>query len=378
MQILVADESKGVRSLTCGILRQTRFAADTVREAEAGDQFTSWVHMRPAGPAIVVADWDLPGMNGSALMDCLEDLSLVEEIGVLFCVNRGQVPLAEEAVRRGARGFVVRPFSEDELRVKLDSAVPVQATPSDVLREIVTNVRAQEGLPTLLSLPSAVISELFAAATRVHTLAGETLIWPGQQVESLSFITAGEVDVLGAGSTAPDVRGTGDCFAERAFICGEPARVTVVARTAVDIVQVSKVRLVELARRRGSVRTFLGALLERPEQAAVPEIELNGSLESLPFEDLVQFLHSGRKTGLLLVERGDVQGVLYLSQGEAHDAQAAGKFGEDAFFEMSGWTGGRFEFRCCESAGERTLERPTMRLLMDAFARKSLPEPMAG
>jgi len=377
MQILVADESRAVRAITRSALQQTRFGADAVRDAEAGDQVLSWIHTRPAGTSLVIADWDLPGMNGFALMDRLEELRIVDEVGVLFCVNKLQLPLAEAAVQRGAAGYIVRPFSDEDLRAKVE-AIPVRdaaicsVVPSDVLRDIVTSVRARQDLPTLLSLPSSIISELFAVSTRIHAIAGETLVWPGQQVGGLSFITAGEVEVCPANQDATYSRGTGDCFAERAFVCGEPARMTVKARTTVDVVQVPKVRMVELARRHAAVRSFLSALLEQPVPVAEPDCELTGTLESLPFADLLQFLNATRKTGLLLLEGDAGQGVLYFSQGEAHDAQAGEFSGEEAFFAMSGWSRARFEFRSGESSGDRTLERPTMQLLMAAYAGSSV------
>ncbi|HLY72873.1 MAG TPA: response regulator, partial [Planctomycetota bacterium] len=166
MQILVADESRAVRAITRSALERTRPGADTIGDAEAGDQLVSWIHMRPAGPAVVIADWDLPGLDGTDLMCRLEELRVVDEVGVLFCVNRNQVPLAEAAVARGALGYMVRPFGDDELLAKLESfsvheSSARSAPPSDVLREIVTSVRARQELPSLLSLPSRVISELF-------------------------------------------------------------------------------------------------------------------------------------------------------------------------------------------------------------------------
>ncbi|HVR84628.1 MAG TPA: DUF4388 domain-containing protein [Planctomycetota bacterium] len=378
MEILVADDSRAVRAITRAALQQTRFATGTLREVEAGEQLTTWMHVRPAGPALLVVDWDLPGMDGLALMDALEELGALDEIGVLFCINGAQSSLAESAVRRGARGYLVRPFSDEEFRAKLESIgahdpAPRNTPPSDVLKDIVTTVRARQELPSILCLPSAVISELFAVSTRHRHLAGETLVWPGQGVSSLYFITAGEVEVSPADREAPYVRATGDCYAERAFVCGEPARISVRARTAVDVLQVPKVRMVELARRHASVRAFLAALLEKPGPAVTDPSELNGTLESLPFADLLQFLHGARKTGLLLLEEGGVQGVLYFSRGEAHDAQAGDKTGEGAFFEMSRWARARFEFRSCESAGRRTLDRPTMKMLMEAFDPAAAP-----
>jgi hypothetical protein len=121
------------------------------------------------------------------------------------------------------------------------------------------------------------------------------------------------------------------------------------------------------------VRAFLAALLEMPGPAAVETSEFTGTLESLPFLELLQFLNAARKTGLLLLEDGGIQGVLSFCRGEAQDARTGEMSGEDAFFEMSRWAKARFEFKSCASVGERTLERPTMRMLMEALDRVAVP-----
>jgi two-component system chemotaxis response regulator CheY len=370
MQLLLADASKAVRAITKSMMASTRFADAPVREAESGEQVVSWVHLRAPGPALIVADWDLPGLDGATLIGSLRELGALDEVAVLFCVNRAQIPLAEAAVKQGARGYVVRPFSDEDLRAKLETMVVGRTTPpSDVLKDIVTSVRARQDLPSLMSLPSAVIAEIFRKADRVHHEAGETLIWPGQGVSSISFITAGQVEVAEK-TGAATLRGPGDCYAERAFVCGDPARVTVRALSSLDVVRLSKERMVELARRHPSVKTLLTELLAKPAAAVVVETELSGSLESLSFADLVQFLNASRKTGLLLLEDG-AQGVVYFSGGEAHDARVDGLCGDEAFFELSTWKRARFEFRAGGAAGERTLQRSTLRLLMEADARQT-------
>jgi len=375
MHVILADESRAVRTMTRAALQQTRLAGDAVREYETGDQVLSWIHMRPAGAAFVIVDWDLPGLDGTSLLDRLEEAGALDDVSVLFCVNRAQVPLAEAAAARGACGYIVRPFSDDELRARIEAIgakTPAVRTspPSDVLRDIVTTVRVQQELPSLLSLPSAVIADLFARMTRVRHAAGATIVWPGQGIPALSFITSGEVEILTAdGRETAERRGTGDCFAERAFVCGEPARHTVRARTAVDLIQVPKERLVELARRHAAVRSFLTALLSKPAAPAA-ESEMSGSLQSLAFADLVQFLHSTRKSGLLVFE-GDVRGAIAFDGGDVIDARVRGLSGEEAFFELSTLTSARFEFRTGEGAATRTIEQPTMRLLMASYARSA-------
>jgi CheY-like chemotaxis protein/CRP-like cAMP-binding protein len=345
------------------VLRQTRHAADPLLEIGSGDELAAWVAARKPETAVIVADWDLPGLDGLGILDRLGGAS---DVGLLVCVNRAQIPLAEAAVQRGAKGYIVRPFSDEDLRVKIEAiGAALTATrssePSDIFRDIVTTVRDRQDLPTLLSLPSALISELFRNSTRTSHAAGETLVWAGERVDTLAFITSGQVE---AGGT---LRGPGDCIAERAFVCGQPSRMTLKARSAVDVVRVSKMRMVELARRHAAVRTFLTALIAAPE----PEVdaELTGTLASLPFPDLLQFLNAARKTGVLLLEEAGQQGLLAFVDGEAHDARLNGEAGEEAFFRMAAWTHARFEFKAGPSSGARTLAQSTMKLLMDAYSR---------
>ncbi len=368
MQVLLADESRGIRALQRGVLQQTRYAGDPLLEVETGDRLAAWISTRAPGPALIVADWDLPNLDGFGI---LARLGTTNDVALLVCVNRAQIPLAEAAMKRGAKGYVVRPFSDDDLRDKIETlgaalAATRSSEPSDLLRDIVTTVRARQGLPTLMSLPSAVISELFQQATRTRHEAGETLVWPGERIDSLAFITAGQVDAGGA------LRGPGDCYAERAFVCGEPLRVTVQARSAVEVVRVGKERMVELARRHAALRTFLTALIAAPEPV---EAELIGTLASLPFPDLLQFLNASRKTGLLLLEEAGQQGLLTFVAGEVQDARLSGEAGEEAFFKIATWTHAVFEFKAGPASGERTLAQSTMRLLMDADARMNAREP---
>jgi len=377
MQVLLADESRGVRALQRGVLLQTRYAANPLIEVESGEALLAWMRTRAPGPALIIADWDLPGLDGFGILARLAEAGARNDVAVLLCLNRIQDFLGAAALRRGARGTLVRPFSDDDLLQKIESiGAALQDTrasqPSDVLPNPAAAGRLRRDLPTVMSLPSAAISELFWKATRTRHAAGETLVWPGERVDSLAFVTSGQVD---AGGT---IRGPGDCYAERAFVCGEPARLKVTARSTADVVRVSKERMVELARRHTSIRIFLGALILEPARPEAIEPELTGTLASLPFADLLQGLTASRKTGVLLLEEAGRQGLLVLVDGEVQDARVDGEAGETAFFRIAAWTRARFEFKAGPSVGERTMATSTMRLLMQADARIRAGEAAPG
>jgi hypothetical protein len=289
------------------------------------------------------------------------------------------VPLAEQALRLGARGYLVRPFSDQDLRDKIESlgAAPAREG-SDVIKDIVTTVRSQESLPFLMSLPSVVIAELFRKSQHSTHAPGVSLVRVGDRIESLSFVTAGEVEVASPREfEGTELRGPGECYAERAFICGEPSKVAVRARTLVERVTITKEDMVDLARRHTAIRTFLNALLTRRScglPGGATEPPLSGTLRSLPFSDLLQFLSASRKTGALLLEEAGQQGEIYLEQGEVTDARSGDARGELAFFGMASWLEATFVFRAGESSDTKTVRQSTMKLLMDAFVLRETPE----
>jgi len=142
------------------------------------------------------------------------------------------------------------------------------------------------------------------------------------------------------------------------------------ALTAVEIASVPKESVVELARRHPALQDFLTLLLtRRPSRGAEEgETEMSGTIASLPFSDLIQFLHSTRKSGVLILEAEGTAGRIYVERGEVRDARVAGEEpGEIAFARLAALPRARFEFRKGTAPVARTVERSTLQLLMGCF-----------
>src|SRR5687768_6001151 len=107
MKVLVADDSRTMRKIYRSILTCSGYAEGEILEAERGEQVISLLGTPQLGIDLVVADWDLPGMDGLALLSHVAKVRSLGDVGVLFVVNAPQRPKAQEALRLGARGFVV-------------------------------------------------------------------------------------------------------------------------------------------------------------------------------------------------------------------------------------------------------------------------------
>ncbi|RZJ42834.1 MAG: response regulator transcription factor, partial [Brevundimonas sp.] len=72
-------------------------------------------------PGVALIDMALPGMDGAALHAELSDRQSAVE--VVFLTGQGNVPLAVEAMRRGAVDFLCKPIRRADLLAVLDRAV---------------------------------------------------------------------------------------------------------------------------------------------------------------------------------------------------------------------------------------------------------------
>lgn len=68
---------------------------------------------RPTEPACFLLDVRMPEMSGLELMDAARERGLTQP--VVFMTGHGDVPLAVEAMRRGAVTFLEKPFQEQAL-----------------------------------------------------------------------------------------------------------------------------------------------------------------------------------------------------------------------------------------------------------------------
>jgi two-component system chemotaxis response regulator CheY len=379
MKVLIADDSRTMRKIYHSILTRAGYAEGEILEAERGEQIVSLLGTPQSGVDLVVADWDLPGMDGLALLGHVAKVRSLGDVGVLFVINAPQRPKAQEAVRLGARGFVVRPFQDEDLRDQIRAAgttLESQRTKhaSGLFRAIALGAREESELPFLVHLPSRVISEVFGRAQYDRHAAGSTILRAGERVTDLYVLTSGEVEVVDpAQPAAPRVIGAGECFAELSLMKGLPSPVTIKARTPVQVARVARAAVEELAARHSELRAYLASRATGASPPAAPRnvssshIGLSGSLKSLAFADVVQFLQSSGKSGVLSLEEGQDRAEIHFDSGEVRHARTRALEGDKAFYQAALWKQGSFSFDATAGAHAATIRQPTMTLLMEAM-----------
>ena len=112
-QVLVylVDDNDGFRDSPAWLLETAGYQ---VQAFASGPEFLeAWDAGRAAGEACLVSDIRMPRMSGLQLQDELSRRG--STLPLVFVTAHGDVPLAVEAMRKGATNFLEKPFGDDTL-----------------------------------------------------------------------------------------------------------------------------------------------------------------------------------------------------------------------------------------------------------------------
>src|SRR5689334_4349868 len=110
MKVLLADDSPGMRSMFRKALEKLGHLGRDIHDVQSGPEVLDALQNSPVPIDLIIFDWDLPGMDGLALMGHLKTSGLTESTSVLLSVNRQQRPLLPRAFALGPCDSIDRPF----------------------------------------------------------------------------------------------------------------------------------------------------------------------------------------------------------------------------------------------------------------------------
>jgi two-component system response regulator AtoC len=107
-QILIVDDDPALGIVLEALLRQAGITAHAVKSAEAAMQAVEKRNFD-----VILSDVKMPGMDGMELLKRLGERR--PDLPVILLTAHGTVPLAVEAMKRGAADFLLKPFDRDEI-----------------------------------------------------------------------------------------------------------------------------------------------------------------------------------------------------------------------------------------------------------------------
>lgn len=109
-RIVVADDEADIRRLIVFTLKRRGYA---VLEASAGDD--ALVMIRAERPDLAVLDVMMPGLSGLEVAAALATEPATATIPIVMLSAKGQAAEVQAGLASGARAYLVKPFSTQEL-----------------------------------------------------------------------------------------------------------------------------------------------------------------------------------------------------------------------------------------------------------------------
>ncbi len=119
VKALVVDDSKAIRMLLNKTLSQLGYQ---VQEAANGKEALEIMEAGNSGVKLVLADWNMPEMNGLELLKRLRQIPAFASVAVVMVTTETEMEQIAEALEAGANEYVMKPFTRDILVEKLELA----------------------------------------------------------------------------------------------------------------------------------------------------------------------------------------------------------------------------------------------------------------
>jgi two-component system chemotaxis response regulator CheY len=116
MKILVVDDFPTMRRIIKNLLKDLGF--ENVDEAEDG--LMALERLRNGSFSFVVSDWNMPNMDGLAMLKAIRADPVLAKLPVLMVTAEAKKENIIAAAQAGANGYVVKPFTAATLEEKLN------------------------------------------------------------------------------------------------------------------------------------------------------------------------------------------------------------------------------------------------------------------
>ena len=116
MKILIVDDFSTMRRIIKNLLRDLGFT-NTV---EADDGLTAIPILNSGSIDFLVTDWNMPGMTGIDLLRHVRANEKLRSLPVLMVTAEAKREQIIEAAQAGVNGYVVKPFTAQALKEKIE------------------------------------------------------------------------------------------------------------------------------------------------------------------------------------------------------------------------------------------------------------------
>lgn len=123
LTILVVDDQQTIRSLARLGLEQ--LGVGEILEAGDGEAALKVILMRKQPIHLIISDYNMPNLNGLSLLRAVRAHPPISKIGFIMLTGRADKDLVMTAVQHGVNNYLVKPFTVEILREKIEAVLGV-------------------------------------------------------------------------------------------------------------------------------------------------------------------------------------------------------------------------------------------------------------
>lgn len=116
LKILAVDDSPTMRRIIINTLKRAGYK-DVI---EANDGKDALAKMKVEKVNFVITDWNMPEMDGLTLVTNLRSSPEYKEVPILMVTTRSVKDDIVEALKAGVNNYIVKPFTPDTLKEKIE------------------------------------------------------------------------------------------------------------------------------------------------------------------------------------------------------------------------------------------------------------------
>jgi len=120
MRVLVVDDFSTMRRIIKNILRQLGFT----NIVEADDGTTAWDVLNKDKIEFIISDWNMPQMTGIELLRKVRSSEEFADLPFLMVTAEAQQENILEAVQAKVSNYIVKPFTAEVMKQKIDKIFP--------------------------------------------------------------------------------------------------------------------------------------------------------------------------------------------------------------------------------------------------------------
>lgn len=116
MKILIVDDFSTMRRIIKNLLRDLGFT----NTQEADDGNSALPLLKASDFDFLITDWNMPGMTGIDLLKAVRADDKLKSLPVLMVTAEAKREQIIEAAQAGVNGYVVKPFTAQALKEKIE------------------------------------------------------------------------------------------------------------------------------------------------------------------------------------------------------------------------------------------------------------------